>query len=217
MTAKPISIATTPAPAPDPRLLGETREERAEESFDLLEYWRTITKRKWSILGLALAVALLAALVVFAIRPTYRSTAMLLIEAQKNKVVGIEEVYSGMSANREYFQTQAEILKSRELAAKVVQKLKLATHPEFDPRQQEPPFWKRWLGMAGADADGLGIVIADEEKATGEDAITKGVVRRFQSQLTVEPVRLSQLVRVSFESYDPELAASIANTVAESS
>jgi len=211
MAAKPVSIAT----APDPRLLGETREERAEESFDLLEYWRTVTKRKWSILGLALAVALLAALVVFGIRPTYRSTAMLLIEAQKNKVVGIEEVYSGMSANREYFQTQAEILKSRELAAKVVQKLKLATHPEFDPRQQEPPFWKRWLGMVGADAGNLGIVIAGEDNATGEDAITKGVVRRFRNQLAVEPVRLSQLVRVSFDSYDPDLAAKIANTVAE--
>lgn len=214
MTAKPISIA--PATAPDVRLLGETREERAAESFDLLEYWRTITKRKWSILGLALAVTLLAALVVFAIRPTYRSTVMLLIEAQKNKVVGIEEVYSGMSANREYFQTQAEILKSRELAAKVVQKLKLATHREFDPRQQEAPLWKRWLGMAGVDADGLGIVVSGEDNATtGEDAITKGVVGRFQGQLTVEPVRLSQLVRVSFESYDSKLAAIIANTVAE--
>lgn len=217
MTAKkPISIAAAPAPAPDPRLLGETREERAEESFDLLEYWRTVTKRKWSILGLALAVALLAALVVFGIRPTYRSTAMLLIEAQKNKVVGIEEVYSGVGVNREHYQTQVEVLKSRELAAKVVHKLKLAAHPEFDPRQQEPPFWKRWLDWAGVDADGLGIVVADEDKATpGEAAITKGVVGRVQGQLTVEPVRLSQMVRVSFDSYDSELAASIANTVAE--
>ena len=212
MTAKPISITT----APEARPLADMRPEHVEESFDLLEYWRTITKRKWSILGLALAVTLLAALVVFAIRPTYRSTVMLLIEGQKNKVVSIEEVYSGMSANREYYQTQAEILKSRELAAKVVQKLKLATHPEFDSRQQEAPFWKRWLGMAGVDADSLGIVVADEDNATtGEDAITKGVVRRFQRELTVEPVRLSQLVRVSFESYDSELAARIANMVAE--
>lgn len=215
MTAKPISIATAPTPTPDPRLLGETREERAEESFDLLEYWRTITKRKWSILGLAIAVTLLAALVVFSIRPTYRSTVMLLIEGQKNKVVGIEEVYSGMSANREYFQTQVEILKSRELSAKAVQKLKLATHPEFDPRQQEAPFWKVWLGVAGAGAESIDAVIYDEDKATGEDAITKAVVRRFQRDLTVELVRASQLVRVSFDAYEPELAAKVANTVAE--
>lgn len=215
MTAKPISIATAPAPAPDIRLLGETREERAEESFDLLEYWRTVTKRKWSILGLALAVTLLAALVVFGIRPSYRSTAMLLIEAQKNKVVGIEEVYSGVGVNREHYQTQIEILKSRELAAKVAHKLKLATHPAFDPRREEPPFWKRWLDRAGIDAGSLGIIVADEDTAPGEDAITKSVVGRVQGQLTVESVRNSQMVRVSFESYDSELAATVANTAAE--
>ena len=211
MTAKPVSITTATEAKPP----ADMRAEQVDESFDLLEYWRTITKRKWSIIGLALAVTLLAALIAFGIRPTYRSGALLLIEAQKNKVVGIEEVYSGMSANREYYQTQAEILKSRELAAKVTQKLKLATHPEFDPRQQEAPFWKRWLGMAGADAESLGIDLSGEDRATGEDAIAERVTRRVRGQITVEPVRLSQLVRVSFDSYDPELAAKIANMVAE--
>ena len=210
MNAKPVPITALP----DIRPL-EEQEDRAEESFDLLEYWRVVAKRKWSIIGLALAITLLTALVVFAIRPTFRSTATILIEAQKNKVVGIEEVYSGISANREYFQTQAEILKSRELAAKVVRKLDLTKNPEFDPRQQEPSIWNRWLGHVSLDIANLGIVVADEDRATGEDAIFKSVVRRFQGRLTVEPVRLSQLVRVSFESYDPELAAKVANAVAE--
>jgi capsular exopolysaccharide synthesis family protein len=69
--------------------------------------------------------------------------------------------------------------------------------------------------MAGADAESLGIEFSDEDQATGEDAISKRVTRRVQSQITVEPVRLSQLVRVSFDSYDPELAAKVANMVAE--
>ena len=216
MTPKPLAIATAPAPLPDPRLIGETGDERAQDSFDLLEYWRTIAKRKWSIVGLTVAVTLLAALVVFATRPTYRSTAMLLIEGQKNKVVGIEEVYAGMnSAGREYYQTQAEILKSREVTAKVVQKLKLAAHPEFDPRRQQPPVWKAWLGMAGVDADSLRAVVSGEGAATGKDPITKAVISRVQRQLSVDLVRLSQLVRVSFDAYDPNLAAKIANSVAE--
>lgn len=186
---------------------------RAEESFDLLEYWRTIANRKWSIIGLTIAITLLAALVVYGMQPTYRSTVTLLIEGQKNKVVGIEEVYSGISANREYYQTQAEILKSRELAAKVVKALKLTTHPEFDPRQQPPPFWKDWLGDAGIDAEALGISPAGS--AAGEDSIAKQVIGRFQRQLAVQPVRASQLVQVSFDSHNPDLAAKVANTVAE--
>ena len=210
MNAKPVPITALP----DIRPL-EEQEDRAEESFDLLEYWRVVAKRKWSIIGLALAITLLTALVVFAIRPTFRSTATILIEAQKNKVVGIEEVYSGISANREYFQTQAEIIKSRELAAKVVQKLNLTKNLEFDPRQEEPPLWKRWISTVSADVANLGITVSDEEEGQGEDAIFKSVIRGFQGRLTVEPVRLSQLVRVSFESYDPELAAKVANAVAE--
>jgi len=210
MTVKPVPAPAAPEPWP-----AEAHEERAEETFDLLEYWRTVTKRKWSIIGLTLAITLIAALVVFAIKPTFRSTTTVLIEAQKNKVVGIEEVYSSISANREYFQTQAEILKSHELAGKVVRKLKLAKHPEFDPRQAEPPVWKRWIADWGVDVSAY-IALDDEDKAATTDAaIEKRVVRRFQGRLTVEPVRLSQLVRVSFESDDPDLAAKIANTVAE--
>ena len=193
----------------------EAQEQHTEQSFDLLVYWRILATRKWSILGLTLGITVLAALVVFSIRPTYRSTVTLLIEAQKNKVVGIEEVYAGMSANREYFQTQAEIMKSRELAAKVVNRLDLARDPEFDPRQQEPPFWRRWLGNIGIDLATIGISEDDVSASQDDAAITKGVIRRFQARLTVEPVRLSQLVRVSFESSNPALAAKVANAVAE--
>src|SRR5512141_2651640 len=68
----------------------------------MLEHWRSITKHKWSILGLAVVISLVTALVVSSIRPTYRSTTTLLIEAGKNKVVSIEEVYSGMTGGREH-------------------------------------------------------------------------------------------------------------------
>jgi capsular exopolysaccharide synthesis family protein len=186
-----------------------------EESFDLLEYWRSVTKHKWAILGLALAIVLLTTLVVSSIKPTYRSTVTLLIEAGKNKVVSIEEVYAGMSGNREYFQTQAEILKSRELAEKVVTKLKLDAHPEFDPRQQEAPYWKKWLATASLTSDRFGFGETGTGAAVDEAAITKSVIGAVQKRLQVEPVRLSQLIRVSFESHDPELAAKIANAFAE--
>ena len=185
------------------------------ESFDLLEYWRSISKHKWAILGLALAIALLTLLVVSSIKPSYRSTVTLLIEAGKNKIVSIEEVYAGMSGNREYFQTQAEILKSRELAEKVVVKMKLSTDPEFDPRQQEPPYWKKWLTSAGVTPDRFGFGDTDEKTPPDEAAIAKGVIGAVQKRLQVEPVRLSQLIRVSFEAHDPVLAAKVANAFAE--
>ena len=208
-----MNVRIIPVNANEPQQL-EAPPDRGE-SFDLPEYWRSVTKHKWAILGLALAIALLTLLVVSSIKPTYRSTLTLLIEAGKNKVVSIEEVYAGMSGNREYFQTQAEILKSRELAEKVVAKLKLDTHPEFDPRQQEPPYWKTWLAAAGITPERFGFGETELKAPADEAAISKGVIGAVQGRLQVEPVRLSQLIRVSFEAHDPELAAKVANAFAE--
>ena len=181
-------------------------EDLKEDRVELVEYWRSISRRKWSVMGLALAITLLVAVIVYAIKPVYRSTATILIETGKSKVVSVEEVYGGMSANREFFQTQAEIMRSRELARKVITKLGLTKHPEFDPRQQEPSLWRKWTAPLGFDADPGEMT---------EETAEKRVLEQFVRQLAVEPVRLSQLVRISFESLDKEFSARVANTVAD--
>ena len=157
------------------------------ETLDIVEYWRAVAKRRWSILGLTLLVAILTTLVVYAMRPSYRSTATLLIEQGKSKVVSIEEVYNQGFANREYFQTQVEILKSEDLARKTVQKLNLTTHPDYDPRQaQESAFSIRKYFQSS------------EQKPRSEEDILKSVVKRFRGELQIQLVRNSQLAQISF-------------------
>ncbi len=176
------------------------------ETLDLVEYWRSITKRKWSIVGLVALVALITTLVVFSLRPLYRSTAVVMIEQSKAKVVSIEEVYNAMGGgNREYYQTQVEIIKSRELARKVVERLKLTVHPEYDPRQDKSDGLKSWLPMNWFKSN---------EPLT-EEQVLKGVIRNFSDDLQVQPVRNSQLVQISFTSHDKELAAKVPNTLAD--
>ncbi len=64
-----------------------------DEPLDLRHYWNVINRKKWAILGLAVAVGLLAALIAFAMTPIYRASATILIESQQANVVSIEEVY----------------------------------------------------------------------------------------------------------------------------
>ncbi len=176
------------------------------ETLDLVEYWRSITKRKWSILGLVTLVALITTLVVFSLKPLYRATATVMIEQSKSKVVSIEEVYNAMGGgNREYYQTQVEIIKSRELARKVVERLKLTTHPEYDPRQATNDGMKAWLPMNWFKSN---------EPMT-EEQVQKNVIRAFINDLQVQPVRNSQLVQISFTANDKELAALVPNTLAD--
>ena len=175
------------------------------DTLDVVEYWRAISKRRWGILGLTVAVAILTTLIVSTIRPSYRAAAVLLIEQGKNKVVSIEEVYSQGMIQREYYQTQVEILKSDDLARKVVQKLNLVTHPDFDPRQAEPPWTSRILAT----------VMPPEEVRWTDDQVFKVVVERFKRDLNVQLVRNSQLAQLTFTAYDRALAAQVPNALAE--
>jgi succinoglycan biosynthesis transport protein ExoP len=174
---------------------------QGEQVIDIVEYWRAISKRRWTILGLTLLVAAIVFLVVSNMRSLYRGTTTLLIEQGKNKVVSIEEVYSQGIIQREYYQTQVEILKSEDLARKVVRKLKLASHPDFDPRQIPPPWYRKLLKLE--------TPVATDQQA--ENA----AVARLRQGLQVQLVRNSQLANVSFTAYDKELSALVPNTVAD--
>jgi capsular exopolysaccharide synthesis family protein len=180
------------------------QQQRVEDTLDLVEYWRAISKRRWSILGLTVLVSILALLIVNNMRPLYRATATILIEQGKSKIVSIEEIYAQGMMARESYQTQVEIIRSEELARKVVRKLNLQTHPDFDPRQTEPTFWNRVTGAAAADPSQI-----------SEGEAFKAAVGRFRRAMQVGLIRNSQLAQISFASYDQELAARVPNVIAE--
>jgi capsular exopolysaccharide synthesis family protein len=175
----------------------------SSEPLELLLYWRTVWKRKWWILGLAAIFGALAGFAVSFMTPIYRATVTLLIEQNRARLVSIEEVYSGVSANREHYQTQTEMLKAPVLAAAVIQKLGLATHPEFDPRQRKPSYIAQFLP-------------GESQKQThwSQENVDVAVLADFLRRISVEPVRSSQLVKLSFDAADPQLAARVANALA---
>ncbi len=174
-----------------------------EQKLELLEYWRSITKRKWLILALGMVAALLAAVVAMALIPVYQSTATLLIEASKGKILSIEDVYT-VSPQREHYQTQVEILKSRQVADRTVRALKLWDHPLFDPRKAVPSLRSQAMATVG---------MGQEKKTWSEEELVAQAVGQLMAGITIEPVRMSQLVKVSFASQDPKLAAQVANAL----
>jgi capsular exopolysaccharide synthesis family protein len=177
-----------------------------EETLDVVEYWRAISKRRWSILGLTVLVVVLTSLIVSAMRPVYRGTATLLIEQGKAKIVSIEEIYSQGLIQREYYQTQVEILKSDDLARKVVQKLDLVHHPDYDPRQAEPGVLARLLAVGST---------REEAAPRSDEDVLKSVVAQFKRDLSVQLVRNSELVQISFSAHDRNLAARVPNALGE--
>jgi len=178
-----------------------------EQKVELLEYWRSILKRKWAILGLALGVALLAAVVAMSLTPQYRAGATLVIQAGNSKIVSIEDIYANASQQREHYQTQVEIMKSRDVAERTVRALKLYDHPLFDPRLGGPSWRQRAMAA-------LGVGNAEIKSEWTEDELVDSAITPLMTSTTVTPIRLSQLVKVEFDSPDAALTARIANTLA---
>src|SRR5450631_3211703 len=179
--------------------------ETADE-IDVRYYWNIINRRKWSIIGLALGVGLLTTLVVFGMTPIYRASAMVLLESQAANVVSIKEVYGVDTSSQDYLATQIEIMRGRSIAEAVVDALGLIK-PEPRPEHQPSLIdldWRSWLPF-GMQKNASRSQPDERERA----------VDSYLDNLSVEPVRNTQLVRVQFDSADPKLAARVADAHAK--
>ena len=211
-----------------------------ELNIDIQHYIRTLRKYKWQIVGLTALITGLAVFYAMTATPIYRATATLLIESKKANIVSIEEIYGFDGANEEYYQTQFELLKSRALAEKVIERLDLANNPDFAGTQDDGESsgmssLLSSLGLSGAaeTAGSLadGVISADTTtteqvmpaalEAFGMTALTEEeqemqkLVDKFMRSMSIEPVRRTQLVKISFENPNPLLAATVANTIGD--
>ncbi len=194
-----------------------------EESIDLREYGAIIRRHLWGIIGLSLTVTLLAIVVVFSLTPIYKANTTILLESQEANVVSIEQIYGINSKNMDYYYSQLEIIKSRSIAEKVVQKLNLTRHPEFDPRQQPEPVIK--FSLSGFIKDLLPeslkkqpaptVELTEEEKQQlREQKIFQAVTSKLMSLISVSEHKQSLVVSISAMSESPELAARISTELA---
>lgn len=182
-----------------------------EEEIDLAQYWAVVSKRKWGILFLATLITLLSILIVFSITPVYKATSTLLIEQQQSKMPSIEDIYGLAGQNWEYYQTQLELLKSRKLAEQVISALKLKEKPEFLPKEggfSPVASLRQWLSATVKK-----YLVQDQGSSEEKDNSHNLIVAAFQERLTAELIKDTQLITLSFESEDPELAAEVANAL----
>ncbi|MGM0564436.1 MAG: GumC family protein [Pseudomonadota bacterium] len=178
----------------------ESRQRNNDEfEIDLHQIVALLRRYTLPVLGVALAVALLAAVIAFSMTPVYRATATLLIEDQSAKIVSIEEVYGVGGQDKQYLDTQMEMLRSRSLAEHVVRDLDLVEHPLY---QSEPGLLSRFKGW-----------FVEPIPPTEEERFDE-VVRSVLEHLSVGAAGKTQMVNVSFASENATLARRIANAFA---
>lgn len=181
--------------------------EDQQDNAELLEYWRSILKSKWAIIGLALSGTLLAAAISFSLTPVYQSSATILFEPNRAKMLSLEDIYSGSTQGREDFFTQFQIIKSREVLHKAIIKARLWEVPGYDPRTPQESIWQKF-GLVTETA-------SEAPKEWNDQTLADALYPWVALNVTVDSVAGSRLAKIGFMSTDAALSARFANTVAE--
>ncbi|MDB5753510.1 MAG: lipopolysaccharide biosynthesis [Ramlibacter sp.] len=205
-------------------------EQAGDDSLTLTDIGRIVLKHKWTLLLVVLLACAVAAVRTFLSTPVYRSSVILQIDAASPRVVRFEkdpeQERGGDDAAS--MRTQQELLKSRSLAERVIDELRLDNStPSGQAALALAP--ARQLGEDAAAAaqqpgqrDYLDRLIAGYQKMMNPSTRNvevlgrEAVVQRFLNSVTVEPVRGSRLVTLHVDNTDPNLAARIANTTVQS-
>ncbi len=187
--------------------------------ISLINFFHTLWLRKRLLLSVIFSLTIFAILIIYQLVPRYTATAQLLIGINAAKVVDIEEVMTGNFKGDAAVIGEMEVIKSRELAHKIIDHLHLEQYPEFNPKPQKPGLLaqfslKNLLPESWKEA--MGLVKIDTRTAEEKDeARLTGLTNTFLGKLKVSQVKRSQVINVGFESEDPKLAAKIANEVAD--
>ena len=190
-----------------------------EDAVDLRGIIITLRKYRWPIILTTAAVTALTALIVSTITPQFRATATLLFENNRSQT-GFETPWADLENNSLSIQTQVEVLKSRTLAERLVQELKLAEHWEYNSSLPIPESYKSSGPLAQIGKFVEKIAPTRQPPAVAVDGATpivnsEAMVRKLMSRTRVTPLKQTNLVKVSVDGIDRELASRIANGIGQ--
>lgn len=185
-----------------------------------------LRRNKWLILACILIAGAVAFGVLKTIRPSYYSYVEVLLNTRQERVVGVEQVISDLNVTNSVVAGEIAVLRSNLLLGQVVDKLHLMEHPDFNPytvaklsivtRLTEAT----WAGLA---ALGIGIEAPEpmpETSAEGDGRLSPGdarnlVIWQVRRNLVAVQSGISYVISISMRAHDPDIAAAIANAVAD--
>ncbi|RDV28128.1 chain-length determining protein [Alteromonas aestuariivivens] len=190
----------------------ERKRMESQGEIDLSVYIQPLMEYKWRIIAAALIATGIAAALLTKVIPEFKAEATLLIETEENKAVSIGDFYAVDSSRQEYLLTQFEILKSEQLAEQVMDEFNLQTKPEFNPALIAE---KSFLEKLFIDLFGKEKVSNQPSQEKLDYEARQITLDNFRSKIKVSPLTGTQLVTISVESQDPELAAQLANALGD--
>jgi succinoglycan biosynthesis transport protein ExoP len=184
-----------------PRYGSVTRLDARENGGIEWHHVQRILRRHWKpSLAFLLGIEIILLLVVMLLHDSYQATATLEISPVVSENVGLHDTSPITPTQQDYLDTQSEILRSDYLALKMIRDLNLDHNPTF-----YSPNLLAWA------IERVKVVWSGSPKPQTDEEKIDSFVKAFRTGLSVNQVKNSRLVEVSFESRNAALSTSIVN------
>lgn len=199
------SAERVPAARATPKRAAALASAAGDDDFDLRAIGYMLARKKFWILLPTIMVAAAALVVVNTMTPRYKSEARIIIEGRENIFLrpNAERTEDRATLDQEAVTSQVQLILSRDLARAIIAKNGLGDLPEFDSLLGGVSRLKSFMIAVGIGRDPMRLT--KEER----------VFEAYYERLLAYAVEKSRVIAVEFQSSDPELAAKVANSIAE--
>ncbi|SKA37252.1 capsular exopolysaccharide family [Enhydrobacter aerosaccus] len=201
----------------------------ADSGNELWEWLRLLNRRKALIVGAGLVAVAIMALIIAQQTPLYKASARIMLDTRTFKVVSTEPALSGVDTlNMGAIQSELEVIQSEFLIGRVVDRLGLASNPDFngtkppgfleatlDPIRQ---LWRSGVSSLLAPpppARPAQAPAARRTRSDDSDPARRAAIATVASHLQVSLLGRTFVIVITVESPDGTMSARIANAIAE--
>jgi len=233
-------LPLTPGANLDRPLRDLTQPERPNNTYSLAEpthlrdYLSVVLKRKWLILSLLVVVTSLVTIQMYRQPTMYAARTTIQIEQKTKNLLKSKELVLNAPTDPAYWGTQLKLLENPRLHRKVILALDLQNNPAFIGGQSRaslgatvrrifsrrrteatPPTSAAEGGLAVVD-DRMTMTPAEVDKLTPEQTVKMLAYEdALRGGLKIDPVERTNLVEITYQHTNPELAMKIADTLAQ--
>lgn len=177
---------------------------------DLKSAIQLAVRRIWVIAITAAVVFAGVVFMTFQQTPIYKASATVIVDNRQTNVIDLGAVISGAALNTPVIDTEVEVVSSRSLMERVVTKEGLLENSEFNP----------FLEIAEKKPGLIGSLLGVEANKTPADEPTKELIletvtSNLMRKVAVTRVGTTYLIKITVSSESAELAASLANAIAD--
>jgi len=232
-------LPLTPGANLDRPLRDLTQPERPNNTYSLAEpthlrdYLSVVLKRKWLILSLLVVVTSLVTIQMYRQPTMYAAKTTIQIEQKTKNLLKSKELVLNAPTDPAYWGTQLKLLENPRLHRKVILALDLQNNPAFIGGQSRASlgatvrriFSRRRTEATPPPAAEGGLAVVDDrmtmtpaevDKLTPEQtAKMLAYEDALRGGLKIDPVERTNLVEITYQHTNPELAMKIADTLAQ--